>query len=196
MAADTKLKIRSENGEIHITWRDALYIENFIRQTGFWLGLSTVAFPLIISISNGNGDALFFAVVNIFTLCPLVAVSFAGIAALKKFSYSDNSLIISKTAITHKSKRFSLANISRVEYGTRGQWDQSDHDKNHRYQIRLWFNDARYHVVSENDWVSAVNHEIQTEISNAIQTVRRNTAKRAQPHFQTAKPNEFGIPDY
>jgi hypothetical protein len=152
---------------------------------------------VLVPLFGGSGEHMIgFGLAAVIIGMPTIIIITNFIFEGNEHKAKPNNIQVTKTALIHQRKEFSLSAISRVEYGTRGQWDKSDTDKIHKTQIRLWIDDTFFHVVSENDWTDAVNHQIQSIINEAISQMRKEAAEEAQPHFQAAKPNEFGIPDY
>ena len=109
-------------------------------------------------------------------------------------------LNISPTHITSRGSSIALNDLSRVEYGARADWDKSDRNRNHLTQIRAWEKDARFIVLAENNWTTAINHEIHRTIQDLIAEIRLAQGNKSEapqiPATEAEAKGNFGIPDY
>lgn len=113
-----------------------------------------------------------------------------------------NQVRIAKDRFTHRKFSVPTSSITRFEYGTKEQLTGAkevglDSKTLHNPTIiRLWVGDATAYEISRNNWQTQVNHEIQTALTKALETVRDfdKQQKHAQ-EFGTVS-TDTGMPDY
>jgi len=113
------------------------------------------------------------------------------------------SLAVFPKSIEHSGRAYHLDEVSRVEYGRKGDWNNSDPQTADHRQIRIWFEDADFIVVSENNWTAQVNHQLHRAIQDTIGGYQRrlkDVIYAEQETEQSLNPkggkDGFGIPDY
>lgn len=113
------------------------------------------------------------------------------------------SLAVFPKSIEHDDRAYHLDEISRVEYGRKGDWNSSDPQTADHTQIRIWFEDAEFIVVSENNWTAQINHQLHKSIQDTIVSYQRQLKDLIydeQEAEESPAPRSdgrgFGIPDY
>lgn len=199
MAGDLSLKISGSSAdEIKISWRDALKTDKSYNNTRGWaIGVIFVlcVIGMITLEPSQPGAALGIPLITIFIVLPATLLVIDVSAKVDKFRYSANEVSITKTVFKHTGRSYDVRAISRVDYGSRGEWDMSDISTKNRTQIRVWFEDNNFIVISENDWVASVNHQIRNAIDKALLEVRK-TASKDKHVEEHGKKGDFGIPEY
>ena len=112
-------------------------------------------------------------------------------------------LAVFPKCIEHNGGAYHLDEISRVEYGRKGDWNNSDPQTANHTQVRIWFEDAEFIVVSENNWTAQINHQLHRAIQDTIGRYQRQLKDLAyaeqEAEQNTTIPDDkggFGIPDY
>lgn len=113
------------------------------------------------------------------------------------------SLAVFQKFLVHNGRAYHLDEISRVEYGRKSEWNTSDPSTENHTEIRIWFDDTQFIVVSENNWTSKVNHELHSAIQKTITMYQRRLKDLIYDEQQAEKnlgkserQRDFGIPDY
>lgn len=115
----------------------------------------------------------------------------------------SNALIVTRTGIEHRGHKFNHGAISRIEYEKKSQWSSVPKSCFDAMEIRVWFADKTFYVISENAWERRINHEIKSTIDEAVSALTKrpdpqsdHTQKARPSPDQTRKPNNYGMPDY
>lgn len=205
MAGRLALKIDRQGDATAIAWRDALSNRRFwfwLAQSGSLLafGMALLVLFVLDDVWTAGGIALLLMFFG-----PLTVMAVTGILGwIFKFRYRRRRLVIAPGELRVGRRRYNRSAISRVEYGSRGQWDRSKPELAGRTQIRIWFDDLDYLVVAENDWTAAVNHKIQQVISRELQRAAAPAFAGPAVTWQRPEPapspqpqttGRFGMPD-
>lgn len=136
----------------------------------------------------------------------LIAVLVAMVQIIKiptRAFPKSNSLIVTRTGLEHHGHTFDHGAISRIEYERKSQWSNVPKTCFDPMEIRVWFADKTFYVISENAWERRVNHEIKSTIDEAVAALTKRPApqsdhtQKARPSpDQTRKSNNYGMPDY
>lgn len=90
-----------------------------------------------------------------------------------------------------------LKDITRITYGKRSEWDQSDRERNHFSQIRIWvLNDIASYVLSENEWTTEVNHKLHGLLNDLFSKLKADRFEEQHTSEAAAENTDFGLPDY
>lgn len=200
LVADLNLKIEEiEDEGTSITWNDV--------QKNIAASLIAAMFGIVATgvgvyfIDTSNPSAAFLgAVLAAMFLGWIPALILYLIVAEFTKMPRPRRLDVFPKSIEHEGHAYHLDEVSRVEYGKRRDWDQSGTvEQNDHIQIRVWLEDARFIVVSENNWTTEVNHQLHNAIQGVIsryQSNLKNIAYEEQEQTEEPKPQGFGIPDY
>ena len=109
-----------------------------------------------------------------------------------------NAVIVSKSGIEHNGMTFGHDQISRIEYDKKSQWSSVQQGCFNAIEIRIWFADRNFYVISENAWEKRINHEIKSTIDEAVTFMKKASVKEAQQeeHGKPDDSNDFGMPEY
>lgn len=200
----SSLSLKTEQVEgdgTRISWNDVVDGEN-----AMWVGLC-LSYPiavLIIFLGVGpthSGALPWSAFVAFFTFwLPGVPIGWM----LKAYAEREQprSLSVLPKALEYEGNYYHLDQISRVEYGRKGDWDTSDPQTRAYTQVRIWFEDSDFIVVSENNWTREINHRLHSKIQDVVGQYQRKLKdiayadQEAQKGIPTKDSGGFGIPDY
>lgn len=183
-----------ENGGKCVSWYDykpmslqglqALITVACVVGVGIW----------IFSLSMRELRDTFIFIIPIFALSLIVpmyltnlVITKTGIACKKRevFFYPDH--------IKFEKHTYDLSRVSRFEYGSAMQWNETIKKEDDHIQIRMWVDDLDFVIVGQNNWVARNNHSIQTMLSRMLQEMkspRRNVDQNA------INTSNSGIPEY
>ncbi len=203
MAERLSLRVTdTEDGAKQISWFDA-QPEGNGPNWAFVMGFP-VTFFVMMSIEDGYhaGEFLGSVLVMMFggwipgCLFYVVAKGFSGTPKHRK-------LLVYPDRVKSRAGTIPISDVSRIEYSKRGDWDRSDLSAVGRTQIRIWDRDRKFIVVAENNWTTAVNHEIHGTIQDVISAMKKSAPptppaepKSSQPTTKKQGGSDFGMPDY
>jgi len=166
--SDLKLEIeRKKNGTL-ITWRDALNnsaMAETVRNILLVVWFLIFVVVMFTSLQNVSVAPIFIMGAG------LIGVLFLPEFIVPKFVHIPRFVTISKTRFKTFSGEAPIGDISRIDYGRRGEWDMSDHKKKDRTQVRAWVRDEYSIVIAENNWTTTVNHKLRDTIAKALDDV-------------------------
>lgn len=189
MAHDLNLKtVWIDDKTARVSWNDALSNALDKGRVGFWLfAFCVLVFGGMIVAASGD----YFG-----TGILMMLSSFGCLFMMVRSHTKPNMIEISPDGVLHNGLLLDARRISRVEYGLRSQWTGRNVGKEiDPTQIRLWFDDRVFHVISTNIWETQINHEIKAEIEDVLRKVNKEKAvsQRIETHGKTGN---FGMPEY